>query len=80
LPFLQHMINIEVIPDQAGLLLGDAYLLLEDENNAVDCYTRVLSSPGYAKDAAMKLIPLLEKQGRREDAAYLAKKFKKGCC
>jgi tetratricopeptide (TPR) repeat protein len=80
LPFLRHMINIELIPDQAGLLLGDAYILLEDENSAVDCYTRVLSSPGYAKDAAMKLIPLLEKQGRREDAAYLAKKFKKGCC
>lgn len=80
LPFLQHMINIELIPDQASLLLGDAYILLEDENSAMDCYTRVLSSPGYAKDAAMKLIPLLEQQGRREDAAYLAKKFKKGCC
>lgn len=80
LPFLQHMINIDLIPDQAGLLLGDAYIHLEDENSAVDCYTRVLSSPGYAKEAAMKLVPLLEKQGRREDAAYLAKKFKKGCC
>ena len=80
LPFLQHMINIDLIPDQAGLLLGDAYVHLEDENSAVDCYTRVLSSPGYAKEAAMKLVPLLEKQGRRDDAAYLAKKFKKGCC
>jgi len=80
LPFLQHMIKIELIPDQAGLLLGDAYVMLEDENSAVDCYTKVLSSPGYAKEAAMKIIPLLEKQGRLEDAAYLAKKFKKGCC
>lgn len=80
LPFLQHMINIELIPEQAGLLLGDAYTLLEDENSAVDCYTRVLSSPGYAKEAAMKLIPLLEKQGRQEDVAYLTKKFNKGCC
>lgn len=79
LPFLRHMINIELIPDQAELLLGDAHILLEDENSALDCYTRVLSSPGYAKEAALKLIPLLEKQGRREDAAYLAKKFKKGC-
>jgi tetratricopeptide (TPR) repeat protein len=80
LPFLQHMINNELVPDQARLLLGDAYILLEDDGSAVECYSRVLSSPGYAKDAAMKLIPLLEKQGRREDAAYLAKKFKKGCC
>jgi tetratricopeptide (TPR) repeat protein len=80
LPFLRHMINIELIPDQAELLLGETYILMEDENSAVDCYTRVLSSPGYAKEAAMRLIPLLEKQGRREDAAYLVKKFKKGCC
>ena len=80
LPYLRHMINIELIPEQAELLLGDAYILLEDENSAVDCYTRVLSSLRYAKDAAMKLIPLLNKQGRLEDAAYLAKKFNNGCC
>jgi tetratricopeptide (TPR) repeat protein len=80
LPFLHYMINIELIPEQANLLLGDAHILLEDENSAVDCYTRVLSSPGYAKEAAIKLIPLLEKQGRREDAVYLAKKLGKGCC
>lgn len=80
LPFLRHMIKVELIPEQAELLLGDAYILLEDENSAVDCYTRVLSSPGYAKEAAIKLIPLLEKRGRKEDAAYLVKKFKSGCC
>jgi tetratricopeptide (TPR) repeat protein len=80
LPLLQHMINIELIPEQAGILLGDANILLEDVNSALDCYSRVLSSPGYAKEAAMKLIPLLEKLGRQEEAAYLTKKFNKGCC
>ncbi|HEX9024209.1 MAG TPA: tetratricopeptide repeat protein, partial [Geobacteraceae bacterium] len=80
LPFLNHMISNELVPDQATLLLGDAHLLLDDEQSAVECYTKVLSSPGLAKEAAAKLIPLLEKQGRGEDAAYLAKKFNKGCC
>ncbi|HTP66101.1 MAG TPA: hypothetical protein VMJ66_11980 [Geobacteraceae bacterium] len=80
LPFLQLMINNELLPDQARLLLGEAHILLGDEESAMDCYSGVLSSKGYAQEAAMKLIPLLEKRGRREDAAYLAKKFKKGCC
>ncbi len=80
LPFLQHMINNDLMPDQAKLLLGDAHVILQDEKSAMDCFSSVLSSPGYGKEAANRLIPLLEKQGRREDAAFLAKKFKKGCC
>jgi len=80
MPFLELMLERDLLPDQARLLLGDAYLMLEDENNATDCYTQVLSSPNYAKEAAGKLIPLLEKNGRAEDAGYLAKKFIKGCC
>ncbi len=80
LPFLNHMINNELVPDQATLLLGDVHLMMGDELEAVECYSRVLSSPGLAKDAALKLIPLLERQGRAADAAYLAKKFSKGCC
>jgi tetratricopeptide (TPR) repeat protein len=80
MPFLELMLERELLPDQARLLLGDAYLMLEDENNATDCYTQVLSSPNFAKEAAGKLIPLLEKNGRAEDAGYLAKKFSKGCC
>lgn len=80
LPFLNHMIKNELVPDQATLLLGDAHLMLDDEGSAVECYTKVLSSPALAKEAALKLIPLLEKQGRGQDAAYLAKKFNKGCC
>ena len=80
MPFLELMLERELLPDQARLLLGDVYLMLEDENNATDCYTQVLSSPNFAKEAAGKLIPLLEKNGRAEDAGYLVKKFSKGCC
>jgi predicted negative regulator of RcsB-dependent stress response len=80
LPFLEQMINADILPDQARLLRGDVYLLLEDDTRAVESYSQVLSSPKHAKEAAEKLIPLLEKQGRPEEAAYLAKKFMKGCC
>jgi predicted negative regulator of RcsB-dependent stress response len=80
LPFLEQMINADLLPDQARLLLGDVYLLLEDDSRAVESYSQVLLSPKHAKEAAEKLIPLLEKQGRPVEAAYLAKKFMKGCC
>ncbi len=80
LPFLQYMINNDLMPDQAKLLLGDAHVILQDEKSAMDCFSSVLSSTGYGKEAANRLIPLLEKQGRSADAAFLAKKFKKGCC
>ena len=80
MPFLERMLERELLPDQARLMLGDAYLMLEDENNATECYKQVLSSPNFAKEAAGKLIPLLEKNGRAEDAGFLAKKYIKGCC
>ena len=80
LTFLEQMINADLLPDQARLLRGDVYLLLEDETRAVESFSQVLSSSKHAKEAAEKLIPLLEKQGRPEEAAYIAKKFMKGCC
>jgi len=80
IPFLEHMINSDLIPDQARLLLGDVLILMEDETKAVETYSQVLTSPGFAKQAADKLIPLLKKQGRNEEAAFLAKKYMKGCC
>jgi predicted negative regulator of RcsB-dependent stress response len=79
-PFLEQMINADLLPDQARLLLGDAYLVLEDKISAIESYSQVLTSPKYAKEAAEKLIPLLEMEGRKAEAAYLVKKFMKGCC
>jgi len=80
LPVLDRMINSDLIPDQARLMQGDAYLLLQDESSALESYSHVLTSPGVARQAAERLVPLLEKHGRSEEAAYLAKKFSKGCC
>jgi tetratricopeptide (TPR) repeat protein len=79
IPVLEQMINSDLIPDQARLLLGDVLIMMEDETRAVESYSHILTSPGYAKQAAERLIPLLEKQGREEEAAFLAKKFLKGC-
>jgi tetratricopeptide (TPR) repeat protein len=79
LPVLERMISSDLVPDQARMMLGDVYLLLQDESKAVECFKQLLSSPGVARQAAERLIQLLEKQGRFEEAAYLAKKFAKGC-
>jgi predicted negative regulator of RcsB-dependent stress response len=79
LPLLERMISADLVPDQARMMLGDVYMLLQDESMAVECFKRLLSSPGVARQAAERLIPMLEKQGRSEEAAYLAKKFAKGC-
>jgi tetratricopeptide (TPR) repeat protein len=80
LPVLDRMISTDLIPDQARLMQGDAYMLLQDESSAVESYSQALTSPGVARQAAERLVPLLEKHGRSEEAAYLAKKFSKGCC
>jgi tetratricopeptide (TPR) repeat protein len=80
LPVLERMISADLVPEQARMMLGDVYILLHEEEMAVECFKQLLSSPGVARQAAERLVPLLEKHGRCEEAAYLAKKFAKGCC
>ncbi|RQW81724.1 MAG: hypothetical protein EHM79_19405 [Geobacter sp.] len=80
LQVLERMISSDLLPEQAMLMQGDLYTLLQDELKAVESYSRLLASPKFAREAAERLVPLLEKQGRREEAAYLTKKFAKGCC
>jgi len=80
LQVLERMISSDLLPEQAMLMQGELYTLLQDESKAVESYSRLLASPKFAREAAERLVPLLEKQGRSEEAAYLAKKFAKGCC
>ncbi len=80
LQVLEQMIASDVIPEQARLMQGDVYTLLQDEPNAVECYSKLLTSPKFAREAAERLVPILERRGRSEEAAYLAKKFGRGCC
>jgi tetratricopeptide (TPR) repeat protein len=76
---LEAMIAREILPDQARMMLGDVHLEVGDESKAIATYSELLQSP-FGKEAAGKLIPLLKKCGRLEEAAYLYKRFKKGCC
>lgn len=79
-PLLNQMILMQVLPDQARLMLGDVYLLLGDETSAINSFSALIALPELAREAAERLIPLLEKSGRQEDAIYLTKRFAKGCC
>jgi tetratricopeptide (TPR) repeat protein len=77
---LERMISSDVVSEQARMMQGDVYTLLRDDSNAIESYSKLLTSPKYAREAAERIVPLLEKQGRTEEAAYLAKKYAKGCC
>jgi hypothetical protein len=60
------------------MMQGDLYTQLQDEDNAVESYSKLLTYPQFAKQAAERIVPILESQGRTEEAAYLVKKFAKG--
>lgn len=78
LQVVERMIANGLVADQARLMQGELYTLLKDESNAVESYSRLLNSPKYAREAAERLVPLLQRQGRTEEAAFLAKKFDRG--
>lgn len=77
---LERMIADGVIPEQARLMQGDLYHQLQEEAQALESYSGLLASPQFASEAAERIIPLLQKQGRSKEAANLAKKFARGCC
>jgi tetratricopeptide (TPR) repeat protein len=80
LQVLEGMIARDLIPEQSRLLQGDLYSQMQDETKALECYSMLLASSQIAKDAAGRIIPILEKQGRSKEAAFLVKKYVKGCC
>jgi predicted negative regulator of RcsB-dependent stress response len=80
IPVLEHMIGHGLLPDQARLLLGDVYLLTGGDDKAIENWSEALSLPSVARGAAEKLVSLLQKHGRGEEAAYIAKRYLKSCC
>jgi tetratricopeptide (TPR) repeat protein len=80
LPVLQYMIDNQLLADQAIIFLGDVYLNLGTIGSAMDAYARALEFPHAAKAAAERLIPMLQESNRDEEAAFLFKKYLKGCC
>jgi tetratricopeptide (TPR) repeat protein len=77
---LHVMLGKEITPDQAVYLLGEVHALLDESDKAIDWFSQALAFPNYAKAAAERLIPLLEGRGRRDEAAFLYKRYLKGCC
>ncbi|RII27902.1 MAG: hypothetical protein CXR31_06690 [Geobacter sp.] len=80
LQLLDHMVVHQFLPDQARSMQGDIYQSIGAVDKAIDCYTELLAFPGTARIAAERLVPLLENQGRNDEAEFLFKKYLKGCC
>jgi tetratricopeptide (TPR) repeat protein len=80
LPVLDHMIDRQLLTEQSLLFLGDVHQGLGNEDRAMESYAKALTYPNASKAAAERLIPLFEKHGRREDAAFLFKRYLKSCC
>ncbi len=80
LQLLEQMVASDVLVEQATMMQGDLFAALQDESNAVECYSKLLAAPKFAKEAAERIIPILQKQGRDEEAKFLFKKYAKGCC
>lgn len=80
IPLLERMVAEGMLAGQALLTLGDVLLMMGEEAKAMETLLPALKTPAMAKAAAERLIPLLEKQNRREEAAYLFKTHMKGCC
>jgi hypothetical protein len=77
---LNYMIDHNYLIEQALIFLGDVYQKMGDEEKAMGGYTRAIAYPAAAKAAAERLVPLLQKLGRQEEAVFLVKKYLKGCC
>ena len=80
IPLLNHMIDHQLLIEQAMVYLGDIYQGLGKEEDALQTYSDALNHPGAAKGAAERLVAILQKQNRHEEAAFLFKRYLKGCC
>ncbi len=80
LQLLDRMVKSDVMPEQATMMQGDLHVALQDESSAVESYSKLLAAPKFAKEAAERIISILQKQGRDEEAKFLFKKYAKGCC
>ena len=77
---LGTMLDSDILPDQALVMLGDVHSLRGDFDRAIEIFTAALNAPSLKKIAAERLVRILGKLGREEEAAYLFKTYLKGCC
>ena len=76
---LESMISLDVLTLQAKLFLGDVKAAMGQESDALDLYSELLKTT-FAKEAAKRVVPLLQRAGREEEATFVAKQHLKGCC
>lgn len=76
---LESMIALDVLTLQAQLFLGDVKAGMGQGSAALDIYSELLQTP-FAKEAAKRVVPLLQAAGREQEAAFVAKQHLKGCC
>lgn len=76
---LDAMIALELLPAQALMIKGDIFEQLGLEEQALDSYAHLLETP-LRKDAATRIVPILEKRGRGEEARQVYTRYIKGCC
>lgn len=78
-PLLEDMVKRDILPEQAGMFLGEIYRVRGENDRAIAQFTQLLSSP-LKREAAERLVGLLESGGRSREAALVAKQYLKGCC
>lgn len=78
-PLLERMVERDILPDQAGMFLGEIYRVRGESDRAIGQFSQLLSSP-LKREAAERLVGLLEANGRSQEAAMVAKQYLKGCC
>jgi tetratricopeptide (TPR) repeat protein len=80
LSIVKRMMELGILADQAQFMLGELLEASGDQAGAFEAWTKALELPSMARSAAERLIPLLNDEGRTEEAKYLAKRYLKGCC
>ncbi|UFS70045.1 hypothetical protein LPW11_19460 [Geomonas sp. RF6] len=80
LSILQRMLELDILTDQASLMIGDVHAGSGDHEAALAQWSESLTIPTMAKSAAERIVPLLNELGRGQEAQFVAKRYLKGCC
>lgn len=78
-PLLMRMRERDILSDQAGMFLGEIHRVRGESEKAIDQFTQLLST-SFKREAAERLVGLLEAGGRSQEATFVAKQYLKGCC
>jgi tetratricopeptide (TPR) repeat protein len=76
---LEGMLARGVLTDQATFMLADLKMAMGMEEEGANLFASLLTTR-LASEAAKRLVPVLQKQGREKEAKQLAKQYLKGCC